>query len=74
MPTEEKDFWKNRDPVILFEKFLIKQRILDNDSIAQIRKTVEDKIEEAVQFGRQSPEPAPEDTYDDLYINMEVPR
>ena len=74
MPTEEKDFWKNRDPVVLFEKFLIKQRILDNDRIMQIRKTVEDKIEEAVQFGQQSPEPAPEDTYNDLYINMEVPR
>lgn len=74
MPAEEKDFWKNRDPVILFEKFLIKQGILDNAIIAQIRKTIEDKIEEAVQFGRQSPETALEDTYNDLYINMEVPR
>ncbi|MHB8279967.1 MAG: thiamine pyrophosphate-dependent dehydrogenase E1 component subunit alpha [Candidatus Humimicrobiaceae bacterium] len=74
MSTEEKDFWKKRDPIVLYEKFLVKQGILDNDMIVQIRKTVEDKIEEAVKFGQQSPEPAPEDTYNDLYINMEVPR
>jgi acetoin:2,6-dichlorophenolindophenol oxidoreductase subunit alpha len=74
MPAEEKDFWKKRDPVVLFEKFLTQQGILDNDKIKQIRKTVEDKIEEAVKFGQQGPEPAPEDTYNDLYINMEVPR
>ena len=74
MSTEEKDFWKKRDPIVLYEKFLREQGILDNDRIAQIRKTVEDKVEEAVKFGQQSPEPAPEDTYNDLYINMEVPR
>ena len=74
MSTEEKDFWKKRDPVVLYEKFLCEQGILDNDRIMQIRKTVEDKVEEAVKFGQQSPEPAPEDTYNDLYINMEVPR
>jgi acetoin:2,6-dichlorophenolindophenol oxidoreductase subunit alpha len=74
MPAEEKDFWKKRDPIPLYEKFLVQQGILDDDSIAQIRKTVEDKIGDAVKFGQESPEPAAEDTYNDLYINMEVPR
>jgi len=74
MSAEEKDFWKKRDPIPLFENFLIKQGILDSGKITEIRKNVEDKIEEAVKFGQESPEPAAEDTYNDLYINMEVPR
>jgi len=74
MPAEEKDFWNKRDPITLYEKFLSQQGLLDSDKIQQIRKNVENEIEEAVKFGQESPEPEPEDTYNDLYINMEVPR
>ena len=74
MPQNEKDHWKKRDPIEMYERFLSLQGMLDTEKIGQIKKTVENEIEEAVRYGQESPSPEPEDTFNDLYVNMEVPR
>ncbi|MHB1346850.1 MAG: thiamine pyrophosphate-dependent dehydrogenase E1 component subunit alpha [Candidatus Humimicrobiaceae bacterium] len=74
MPQDEKDHWKKRDPIEMYERFLSLQGMLDKEKIRQIKKTVENEIEEAVRYGQESPSPEPEDTFNDLYVNMEVPR
>ncbi len=73
IPKEESEYWKSRDPIVLFEKLLLKENIADKDEIEKIKAKVESMIDEAVEFGQNSPDPKPEDTYNDLYINMEVP-
>jgi acetoin:2,6-dichlorophenolindophenol oxidoreductase subunit alpha len=74
MTKEERQYWATRDPILLFERFLIKERILTSVSIKEIKSQVGIEIEEAIMFGQNSPDPKPEDTYENLYINMEVPR
>jgi len=74
MTDEEKKYWKARDPINLFQDLLIKEKILDNKDIEKIRDQVERKIDESLEFAENSPDPKPEDTYEDLYVTMEVPR
>jgi TPP-dependent pyruvate/acetoin dehydrogenase alpha subunit len=74
MTKEERKYWAARDPIDLFEQFLLKEGVFNNDTLAEVKNAVEIQIDEAVVFGQNSPDPKPEDTYEDLYVNMEVPR
>jgi len=74
MTKEERQQWAKKDPIILFENFLLSEGIFDKNSLEAVKKEVDSKIDDAVIFGQTSPDPRPEDTYQDLYINMEVPR
>lgn len=59
--------WKNRDPVINFEKELLGKRVLDEEEIRRIREEIKLEIEEAVKFAEESPRPDPETAFEDLY-------
>jgi pyruvate dehydrogenase E1 component alpha subunit len=74
MTKQERQDWAKKDPIILFENFLLSEGVFDKNSLDAVKKEVNDKIDAAVIFGQTSPDPKPEDTYQDLYINMEVPR
>jgi len=74
MTKEERQQWAKKDPILLFENFLLSEGVFDKNSLETLKKEVDSKIDAAVIFGQTGPEPAPEDTYQDLYINMEVPR
>lgn len=74
MTKEEREYWKLRDPIILFENLLLAEGILNDKEISNLRKEVDAKIDRAVEFGQTGPNPEPEDTYKDLYVTMEVPR
>lgn len=74
MEKDERQDWAKKDPIILFESFLLSEGVFDKNSLEAVKKEVNDKIDAAVIFGQTSPDPKPEDTYQDLYINMEVPR
>jgi pyruvate dehydrogenase E1 component alpha subunit len=70
---QEKQYWQKRDPIVLYEKLLLAEKLIDKESVEELRSDVEKEIDEALEFAKNSPDPAPEDTYDDLYVNMEVP-
>lgn len=74
MTKEERQYWRGRDPIILFESFLLDKDILDERAVSELRKKVDEKIDRAIEFAQNSPDPKPEDTYNDLYVTMEVPR
>ena len=74
MTKEERQYWKSRDPIILFESLLLDGGILDDKEVSNLRKKVEAVVDRAIEFGQTSPDPKPEDTYKDLYVSMEVPR
>jgi pyruvate dehydrogenase E1 component alpha subunit len=71
---EEIEYWRARDPINLYKDLLIREYILDIKDIEKIRKVVEEKIDKALEFAENSPEPKIEDTYEDLYVTTEVPR
>jgi pyruvate dehydrogenase E1 component alpha subunit len=74
MSREEKEFWAARDPIPAFEKTLADAKVLDSAKAAEIKKSVEAEVQAAIEFAQNSPDPKPEDAYNDLYLTMEVPR
>ena len=57
---EEVQHWLKRDPIPLFQDFLIKQGVLTAEEAEQVRQEVLAELEDAVSFARQSPEPPPD--------------
>jgi TPP-dependent pyruvate/acetoin dehydrogenase alpha subunit len=74
MTKKEKDNWKKRDPIPFFEKLLLEAKVLDDGKAAEMKKAVEERVARAIQYGQSSPDPRPEDTYENFYVTMEVPR
>jgi TPP-dependent pyruvate/acetoin dehydrogenase alpha subunit len=74
MTKEERQYWEARDPINSYEQFLLKEGVFTGDTLADVKNAVEIQIDQAVLFGQNGPDPKPEDTYEDLYVNMEVPR
>lgn len=74
MTDEEKTYWKDKDPIPACEKMLKEVGYLNDGLIEQIHNEVEEQVDKAIEFGQTSPDPQPEDTYKDLYLNIEVPR
>lgn len=74
MSQEEKDYWKKKDPINQFENILLKEGILTTAMVQEIASCVDVKLTNAIRYGQESPEPAPEESLRDLYVNMEVPR
>jgi len=67
VPAEQREYWEKRDPVTLYEKFLIAEKILD----AKGKKEIEDKmnalLEKDREFAENSPMPPPEFVSEGVY-------
>jgi len=59
MPEEEMKYWKSKDPVLVLRKLLVDAGVAEPE-IKEIEQRVEAKIEEAVAFAINSPEPSKE--------------
>ena len=67
-PKEEVEAWLKRDPLKLFkENILIKERNIDATVIKEIEIRVDEEIERAVDFAKESPFPELEDALNDVY-------
>jgi dihydrolipoamide dehydrogenase len=64
---EEKERWRNEDPVLRFEKQLEEARIASLEDLKKVRADVEKEVEEIVKFADESPNPKPEELYHYLY-------
>ena len=60
VPPAQREYWEKRDPIALYEKFLMSEKLLD----AKGKKEIEDKIsallEKDREFAENSPMPPPE--------------
>src|SRR5882672_3249812 len=65
--------YQERDPIKLFTASLKEEGIIDDKSLAQIEQQIREEIERAVRFADESPEPAPEELYTDIYANPLAP-
>jgi pyruvate dehydrogenase E1 component alpha subunit len=64
---QEVEEQKRRDPVALLETRLRAAGVLDEARVAEIDQEARRRVAEAVRFAEESPEPAPEDLYRDVY-------
>jgi pyruvate dehydrogenase E1 component alpha subunit len=68
---EEVREWRERDPIGLLEKKLLGSGAADEASLEAIRAESKRTVDEAVRFADESPEPAPEELYTDVYADPE---
>ena len=66
-PKDELEEWKKKCPVAFMEQQLINMGIMDTDEIKTLDEEILSRVQEAVDFAVQSPEPAPEDAMEDLF-------
>ncbi|MFN8633511.1 MAG: thiamine pyrophosphate-dependent dehydrogenase E1 component subunit alpha [Chloroflexota bacterium] len=64
---------RGNDPIERHQQRLLTSHLLDEDALARLRSDVENELAAAVQFGRESPLPEPEEALDDLYATPLVP-
>jgi pyruvate dehydrogenase E1 component alpha subunit len=66
-PPEELAAWIKREPIAPYRKQLIQSGVLTETEANAIEAAILSALDEAVEFGRQSPEPEPESALADLW-------
>lgn len=56
-PKKEIEKWRKKDPVINFEKYLIKNKILTKEALTSIKRKVEEEVNKAHILAKESPNP-----------------
>src|SRR5436190_10446066 len=65
---EEVQQWRERDPIVLYENVLKEAGYADDAEIEKRDRRAIELVDEAVAFADQSPEPALESLYDNIYV------
>jgi pyruvate dehydrogenase E1 component alpha subunit len=65
--AEEMERWRHLDPLVNWPIRLEAEGLLSSDGRRKIDEEVENTLDEAVEFARRSPEPAPEEALDFAY-------
>lgn len=65
-PKEEVQEWKARDPLLRLERTLVEHGICSREAIEKVHAEVRRELDEAVEFARRSPAPAPEQALEDV--------
>jgi len=66
---EEVDSWKAKDPNIKFRNRLIEEGIATEEELTKLEENSKQKIEEAVDFAKNSPEPTLESAFEDIFAD-----
>lgn len=66
-PKEEIELWKKKCPIKNFEKFLLKENIINEEDINKIKKETNALIDEAIKFAKDSPVTKPEESLEDVF-------
>jgi pyruvate dehydrogenase E1 component alpha subunit len=69
---EEINEWRQRDPIGLLERRLLEAGAATDDQIAEFQKEARAQVDDAVKFAEESPEPALEELYTDVYADATV--
>lgn len=70
---EELEAYKKRDPIEQVKDMILKNKFASDNDLNEINKKVKALVDEAVKFAEDSPYPAPEDAYKDVYAEEDYP-
>jgi pyruvate dehydrogenase E1 component alpha subunit len=70
MPKEDLEYWRERDPIARYRKYLFERSLLDEAGEKEILQTLEDEINQAVEEAEAYPKPSPDRIFD---ITFEQP-
>jgi len=65
---DEVEKWREGDPIGILERHLLNENIATREELEDLDKGVEQEIEEAVRFAEESPFPAYEELFKDIYV------
>ena len=65
--TEELFEWRLRDPLVIFQKWLIENKLFTETELSTIEDQVNLDVQESVSFAESSPWPEPEEALQDLF-------
>jgi pyruvate dehydrogenase E1 component alpha subunit len=61
--------WQSRDGILSLGNYMKKQKMLNDQEIQKIDEEVSARVEDAVKFADESPEPDPKDLFRDVYAD-----
>lgn len=64
---EELSEWRAKDPLRTYPERLIDEGVLTREEYDDLETDIEDEIDSAIEFARESPSPQPEEAYKGLY-------
>jgi TPP-dependent pyruvate/acetoin dehydrogenase alpha subunit len=67
VPQEQREFWEKRDPIALYEKFLIEEKLLDAKGKKEMENSFAVLLEKDREFAENSPMPPPELASEGVY-------
>jgi TPP-dependent pyruvate/acetoin dehydrogenase alpha subunit len=67
VPKEMFEYWKARDPIVLYEAWLSENKIWDPKTKAEIDSRIERELKEDLEFAEKSPLPPPEQAEQGVY-------
>jgi pyruvate dehydrogenase E1 component alpha subunit len=65
---EEVEEWREKDPIETFAKRCVKDGVLGEREVKEVRDKAEEQVLAAVEFADASPEPALDTLYENLYV------
>lgn len=66
---DEIEKWKEEDPIGIYRKYLLDEKISTVKELDAIDLQVEEQTQEAVEFAEASPEPEPQALFEDIYAD-----
>jgi len=67
VPQEQREFWEKRDPITLYEEFLLKEKLLDAKGKKEIENKITALLDKEREFAENSPMPPPELVHEGVY-------
>ena len=67
---DEVEKWREDDPIGVLERHLIHEELVTSEELEAIDNLIDLEIEESVRFAEESPLPAPEDLFTDIYVEV----
>jgi len=64
---ESNEPWKEMDPVLRMAGYLVESGVADQAKVDAIYEEARQAVEEAIEYGKQAPEPSPDTLYEGLY-------
>jgi pyruvate dehydrogenase E1 component alpha subunit len=72
--AEEVHKWQEDDPIGMYHKYLLENQLATEAEIGQLNMAAEAEVSDAVEFAEASPEPGPEELYQNVYADEQEVR
>jgi len=67
--ADEVQRWQEEDPIGIFHRQLVSDKLATEEQLEALIQEVENEVQAAVQFAESSPDPAPEELFEHIYVD-----